>query len=164
MLRMPPPPGGRGKVRPPLPLGEGVGVSRRSAREAENDGQRNRVLKKSHVRSLRVGDCSRERLVLRGWSKCCQHAAVDRKLGRCADCPADRDEALYDALRSWRAERAKALSQPAYCVFTDATLVAIAEQRPQTVAALVAIPGIGQGKLDRFGDEVLTLVGSTATV
>jgi len=91
-------------------------------------------------------------------------AAVDRKLGRCADCPADRDEALYEALRSWRSERAKALSQPAYCVFTDATLVAIAEQRPQTVAALVAIPGIGQGKLDRFGEEVLTLVGSTATV
>ena len=91
-------------------------------------------------------------------------AAVDRKLGRCADCPSDRDEALYDALRGWRAERAKGLGQPAYCVFTDATLVAIAEQRPGTVAALVAIPGIGQVKLDTFGDEVLTLVGSTAAV
>ena len=34
-------------------------------------------------------------------------AAVDRKLGRCADCPVDRDEALFDALRAWRAERAK---------------------------------------------------------
>ena len=91
-------------------------------------------------------------------------AAVDRKLGRCADCPADRDEVLYEALRGWRAERAKGLGQPAYCVFTDATLVAIAEQRPGTVAALVAIPGIGQVKLNTFGDEVLTLVGSTAVV
>ena len=91
-------------------------------------------------------------------------AAVDRKLGRCADCPADRDEALYEALRGWRSERAKGLGQPAYCVFTDATLVAIAEQRPSTVAALVAIPGIGQVKLDTFGDEVLTLVGSTTAV
>ena len=91
-------------------------------------------------------------------------SAVDRKLGRCASCPADLDEPLFDALREWRAERAKGLGQPAWSVFTDATLVALAEQRPVTVAALVAIPGIGQAKLDRFGDEVLTLIGTTATV
>ena len=88
-------------------------------------------------------------------------AAVDKKLGRCASCPADRDEALYDALRGWRAERAKGLGQPAYCVFTDATLAAIAEQRPGSVAALVKIPGIGQGKLDKFGQDVLELVAAT---
>jgi DNA helicase-2/ATP-dependent DNA helicase PcrA len=87
-------------------------------------------------------------------------AAVDRKLGRCADCPADRDEELYGTLREWRAGRAKELGQPAYCVFTDATLAAIAEQKPTTVAGLVAIPGIGQSKLDKFGDDVLGLVGS----
>jgi len=45
-------------------------------------------------------------------------------------------------------------------VFTDATLTAIAEQRPADVAALVAIPGIGQAKLDKFGDDVLGLVGA----
>jgi DNA helicase II / ATP-dependent DNA helicase PcrA len=88
-------------------------------------------------------------------------AAVDRKLGRCADCPVDRDEALYESLRAWRADRAKALGQPAYCVFTDATLTALAEQRPEDVAALVRIPGIGQAKLDKFGDEVLALIGSS---
>ena len=87
-------------------------------------------------------------------------AAVDRKLGRCADCPSDRDDALYDALRDWRAGRAKELGQPAYCVFTDATLAAIAEQRPDSVAALVTIPGIGQSKLDKFGEDVLGLVGT----
>ena len=88
-------------------------------------------------------------------------AAIDKKLGRCAGCPADRDEVLYDSLRSWRAGRAKDLGQPAYCVFTDATLAAIAEQRPGSVAALVKIPGIGQAKLDKFGEDVLALVGST---
>ena len=86
-------------------------------------------------------------------------SAVDRKLGRCADCPVDRDEALFDALREWRAGRAKELGQPAYCVFTDATLTRIAEERPGDVAALVRIPGIGQAKLDKFGQDVLALVG-----
>ncbi len=88
--------------------------------------------------------------------------AVDRKLGRCAGCPTDRDEVLYEALRDWRAGRAKDLGQPAYCVFTDATLAAIAEQRPGSVAALVKIPGIGQAKLDKFGEDVLGLVTTTA--
>jgi DNA helicase-2/ATP-dependent DNA helicase PcrA len=88
--------------------------------------------------------------------------AVDKKLGRCATCPSDRDDALFEQLREWRAERAKGLGQPAYCVFTDATLAAIAEQLPGDVAALVAIPGIGQSKLDKFGDEVLALVSARA--
>jgi DNA helicase-2/ATP-dependent DNA helicase PcrA len=87
-------------------------------------------------------------------------AAIERKLGRCPTCPSDRDDVLFDSLRDWRAGRAKELGQPAYCVFTDATLVAIAEQKPATVAALVAIPGIGQAKLDKFGDDVLELVSA----
>jgi len=87
--------------------------------------------------------------------------AVDRKLGRCAGCPSDRDDALYDALREWRAGRAKELGQPAYCVFTDATLAAIAEQKPGAVRDLVKIPGIGQAKLDKFGTDVLALVGAS---
>ena len=86
-------------------------------------------------------------------------AAVDRKLGRCAGCPSSMDEQLFEALREWRAGRAKELSQPAYCVFTDATLTAIAEQRPTDVASLVKIPGIGQAKLDKYGEDVLSLVG-----
>jgi DNA helicase-2/ATP-dependent DNA helicase PcrA len=89
------------------------------------------------------------------------NAAVDKKLGRCASCPSDRDEALYDALRVWRGDRARELGQPAYCVFTDATLAAIAEQKPGTVAALVQIPGIGQAKLDKFGEDVLGLVSAS---
>jgi DNA helicase-2/ATP-dependent DNA helicase PcrA len=89
------------------------------------------------------------------------NAAVDKKLGRCAGCPSDRDEELFEALRTWRADRAKDLGQPAYCVFTDATLAAIAERKPSDVAALVTIPGIGQAKLDKFGDDVLALVGAS---
>ncbi len=90
------------------------------------------------------------------------NAAVDKKLGRCASCPSDRDDVLFEALRTWRAERAKGLGQPAYCVFTDATLAAIAEQKPASVSALVTIPGIGQAKLDKFGEDVLALVGAAS--
>lgn len=79
-------------------------------------------------------------------------------LGRCESCPADLDEALFERLRTWRASRAKEQGQPAFCVFTDATLLAIAERRPRTVAELVALPGIGQAKLDRYGADVLSLV------
>jgi DNA helicase-2/ATP-dependent DNA helicase PcrA len=47
-------------------------------------------------------------------------------------------------------------------VFTDATLVAIAEQRPTDDRALVAISGIGATKLERFGAEVLQVVRASA--
>ncbi|MBR7833184.1 ATP-dependent DNA helicase UvrD2 [Actinospica durhamensis] len=86
--------------------------------------------------------------------------AVDRKLGRCADCPSDLDQALYQRLREWRAEQATAQSLPAYCVFTDATLTAIAEGRPADRGALARIPGVGTAKLDRYAAEVLTILGS----
>ncbi len=84
--------------------------------------------------------------------------ALAVKLSRCASCPSDADPDLLARLRDWRTGRAKELKVPAYVVFTDATLTAIAEQRPADSAGLVAIPGIGSAKLDRFGTEVLALV------
>lgn len=83
---------------------------------------------------------------------------VDRKLGRCAQCPSDLDEALFERLRDWRSARAKEQSLPAYVVFTDATLTAIAETRPASRAALSGISGVGAAKLDRYADEVLALL------
>ncbi|MGH3354633.1 MAG: ATP-dependent DNA helicase UvrD2, partial [Nocardioidaceae bacterium] len=85
------------------------------------------------------------------------HDAVERKTGRCANCPADYDEALFDRLRGWRSERARAEKVPAYCVFTDATLTAIAETCPADAAALVRIPGIGKVKIDKYADDVLRI-------
>ena len=76
--------------------------------------------------------------------------AADRKLGRCADCPSSIDEALFERLRAWRLERAQEQKVPAYVVFTDATLIAIAETRPDDEHALAAVPGVGRTKLDRY--------------
>jgi DNA helicase II / ATP-dependent DNA helicase PcrA len=80
------------------------------------------------------------------------------KLRRCTDCPADLDVELLDRLKAWRSAESKEQQVPAYVVFTDATLTAIAEQCPTDPAALVSIPGIGARKLDRYGAAVLAIV------
>jgi DNA helicase-2/ATP-dependent DNA helicase PcrA len=83
--------------------------------------------------------------------------AAERKTGRCSQCPASYDEQLYESLRSWRLAQAGAQGVPAYVVFTDATLVAIAESMPATEAELGRISGIGRTKLDRYGADVLEI-------
>ncbi|MFD4759919.1 ATP-dependent DNA helicase UvrD2 [Streptomyces sp. NPDC058439] len=83
--------------------------------------------------------------------------AGEMKLMRCDDCPSDMDEALYERLRDWRAVRAKEIGQPAYCVFTDKTLMAIAEAVPGSAGELAGISGVGARKLDRFGTAVLAM-------
>jgi DNA helicase-2/ATP-dependent DNA helicase PcrA len=83
---------------------------------------------------------------------------LDVKLGRCGKCPSMVDEGLLERLKSWRGDRARELKVPPFVVFTDATLMAIAEQRPVDEAALVSISGIGATKLERFGAEILGVV------
>ncbi|MET9642664.1 ATP-dependent DNA helicase UvrD2 [Streptomyces syringium] len=83
--------------------------------------------------------------------------AGEIKLMRCEDCPSELDEALYERLRDWRAGQAELLGQPAYCVFTDKTLLAIAEAVPGTESELSRISGVGGRKLDKFGADVLAL-------
>ncbi|WP_338018126.1 ATP-dependent DNA helicase UvrD2 [Streptomyces taklimakanensis] len=83
--------------------------------------------------------------------------AGEIKLMRCEGCPSDLDEQLYERLREWRSVQARRLGQPAYCVFTDKTLMAIAEALPGDEAELSRIPGVGRRKLDRFGADVLAL-------
>jgi len=86
----------------------------------------------------------------------------ERKLGRCADCPSDLDEELYERLREWRARTASAQKVPAYVVFTDATLTALAERRPTRAEDLLAIAGIGPRKLGLYGEAVIALVNGAA--
>jgi DNA helicase-2/ATP-dependent DNA helicase PcrA len=79
-------------------------------------------------------------------------------LSRCETCAADVDTELLVALKDWRLRTATELKVPAYIVFSDNTLTAIAEMLPVDEAALVAIPGIGARKLEQFGSDVLELV------
>lgn len=86
--------------------------------------------------------------------------AQERTLGRCQSCPADLNEELLDALREWRLQTSREKAVPAYVVFTDVTLIAIAEQSPADEDALAEIPGIGPMKLQSYGEDVLGLVRS----
>jgi DNA helicase-2/ATP-dependent DNA helicase PcrA len=86
---------------------------------------------------------------------------VERKLGRCATCPSDLDEELLARLLDWRARLAAIQKVPAFVIFTDVTLSAIAERRPGRREELVGIAGIGPRKLSLYGDDVLALVGGT---
>ena len=76
---------------------------------------------------------------------------------------ADLDAAgqqLFERLRQWRAAEAKEQGVPAYVVFGDATLKALAAARPDSLSALGGISGIGAAKLERYGEAVLALVAA----
>ncbi|BBZ06821.1 DNA helicase [Mycolicibacterium doricum] len=81
-------------------------------------------------------------------------------LRRCETCSSDVDEQLLAALKEWRLKTSKELGVPAFVVFTDNTLIAIAESLPTDEAALVTIPGIGARKLEQYGADVLALVNA----
>nr|WP_245788001.1 ATP-dependent DNA helicase UvrD2 [Tessaracoccus bendigoensis] len=86
------------------------------------------------------------------------HSASERKLNRHLGCEVAYDEELFEALRAWRKSVADEASVPAFVVFTDATLQAIAESVPSDQADLLRLPGIGRTKVDRYGDGVLEVI------
>lgn len=86
--------------------------------------------------------------------------ASERKVRHCSSCGVDIDVALFEKLRQWRKSTADEASVPAFVVFTDATLTAIALELPESAPALLKIPGIGQAKADRYGDGVLRVLRS----
>jgi len=71
---------------------------------------------------------------------------------------ADAPVELVDRLRQWRLETARATRVPAFVVFHDTTLTAIAAARPATLAELLRVPGVGDSKLRKYGEEVLEVL------
>ena len=133
-------PGGRGSRKPSRFLA-GLRPEVRSDRVV-NDSTKSR--KRRRVANCRV--CGQP-----------LHNTAERKVGRCEGCPATYDENLFERLREWRVERATEEKVPAYVIFTDLTLQAIAEVKPTDAQALLRISGIGKVKLDKYGDEVLAI-------
>ncbi len=141
-------PGGRAN-RSPSRFLDGLGADRTAGRAANRGPARPKREKAKAVTACRV--CGKTLI-----------DAVARKLGRCTDCPSDYDEALLERLKAWRLARSREQSLPAYCVFTDATLQAIAESEPDDLRALGRIAGIGAAKLERYGGDVLAICAGEA--
>ncbi|RFP11325.1 MULTISPECIES: DNA helicase RecQ [unclassified Duganella] len=69
-----------------------------------------------------------------------------------------REQAIFDKLRWWRVETARAHDVAAYIIFNDATLREIAKARPTTLSDLRGISGVGEKKLASYGDEIVAMI------
>ena len=74
----------------------------------------------------------------------------------------ERDQALFDALRTWRLETAKAKGVPPYVIFHDRTLAAIASERPSSPDTLRAISGVGEKKAGRYAEDIARIIAEAA--
>ena len=81
---------------------------------------------------------------------------AEKSLGRHADCEPEYNEDAFLALKAWRLDVAREAGHPAYMVFSDATLLAIAETMPSSEADLLGISGVGPVKVEKFGHGVLS--------
>ncbi len=72
--------------------------------------------------------------------------------------PFEYDQSLYAKLETWRRETAKAEDRAAYLILTNDTMQKIAATKPQTMQALLDIKGIGEVKLERYGEALLRII------
>ena len=144
----------------------GARASRRPSRFLDGaaavlgEGARSQPKSKGSVGGRRSGKPSRPALPVHCRSCGTElTTAGQRTTGRCDDCPPTYAEGTFEKLRAWRLAVAKEASVPAYVVFTDATLTAIAEREPGTEGELAQISGVGVRKLGMYGEQVLALMG-----
>ncbi len=72
--------------------------------------------------------------------------------------PSEETRLLFEALRAWRLEEARRLEQPAYCIFWDSALKAIAQAKPRTIEEMRRIDRIGNGRIEKYGEALLEVI------
>ncbi len=87
-----------------------------------------------------------------------ERASRSARKATAAEDLAENDVELFEALRAWRAEQARTQSVPAYIVFGDATLRAVATAKPASLGDLDGITGIGAKKREAYGEALLEVV------
>ncbi len=104
---------------------------------------------------------SGEPLVVRwkGTGEAAGEAPARRAAGAPSEDFGEADPALLERLRTWRREEARQRGVPAYVVFPDRTLVALAARRPASKAELLEVHGIGPKKLALYGEAMLKVLG-----
>ena len=76
--------------------------------------------------------------------------------------PVEPDDPVYEALRRWRLETARAEERPPYVIFHNSTLAEIVRRQPQTRDQMAEVPGVGPAKLERYADELLGVLAAGA--
>lgn len=126
------------------------------------DGLRPDSVASSHLRGK--GPAPRRKAAVPASCRVCGSmlsSGAERKVGRCNQCPPSYEEQTFDALRQWRKDVALEADVPAFVVFTDATLTAIAEARPESLEQLAKLAGVGPSKLENYGEAVLTVLAES---
>ncbi len=120
-----------------------------------------------------LGDAVEVREVYRGDRKVLLRSAPEKldpttrsgrprkRRGREALEVAPADQPLFEALRAWRRDEAARQHVPPYVIFHDATLAEIARARPSNLPLLAAVSGVGESKLDRYGEAVMAIVATS---
>ncbi|MEO8519012.1 MAG: ATP-dependent DNA helicase UvrD2 [Dermatophilaceae bacterium] len=143
-------PGGRASRRPSRFLDGAASILGDGAKSSARAGR------SGAARTGKPGKSAKP-LLCRGCGKDLATAAT-RKVGRCEDCPPTYDVATFEALKVWRLAVASVTKVPAYVIFTDATLTAIAEKTPASAGELATISGVGARKLERYAADVLAIL------
>ncbi|MEM9781253.1 MAG: DNA helicase RecQ [Pseudomonadota bacterium] len=125
-----------------------IDIDRHRAWTVTEDGWS--VLRGERMVTLRPAEAARPR----GRSKSAVSAGGARPLAAVAP----EDAALFEALRTERRRLADEAGVPAYVVFPDRTLMALAAEKPRDLQAMAGVHGIGQAKLQRFGEDFLSVI------
>jgi ATP-dependent DNA helicase RecQ len=112
-----------------------------------------------------MGACRASCDVCAGFDVVAKSKPVSKRRGKAAanavvDLPTSEEEALFRALKSLRKRLADGRKVPAYVIFSDATLLAMAAARPRTRAEFLAISGVGPKKLASYGDVFLAALAT----
>jgi len=146
--------GSRSLSRSPSPLLDPIqeAVAVMSAGLAPSDWRQRIAAERAKLRSLPVST---------GQGRA--HPAGGAKGGSPTGPGRNADPEVWEALTEWRSAAAQASGVPAYLIFHDATLAAVAEARPTTRDELLALPGLGPVKAQRYGDTLLALIASSGS-
>jgi DNA helicase-2/ATP-dependent DNA helicase PcrA len=139
---------------------EAVFLPRLEERELPSKLSKTQAALAEERRLLYVGLTRAKRHLTVTWSGKPSRFLAELDLRAPAPTPVEPDDPLYESLKRWRLETAKAEAKPAYVIFHNSTLAEIVRRSPRTREELAAVPGVGPAKLERYGDAVLAALAS----
>ena len=114
--------------------------------------------------ALKLTDAARpvltggQQVQLRQYQKPVKTARVSKSKGFVESGLSPTEQLIFEKLRWWRVETARTHNVPAYVIFHDATMREIARAQPASLDDLRGVSGVGEKKLETYGDEIIALI------